>query len=71
MMKVKWVEHIARVGKVRIAYNILAEKFYLKRLFGRSKRKWKDRITIGSQEMCMKAWTGFIWLRIRTTGGLL
>jgi hypothetical protein len=36
-----------------------------------SKHKWKENIKIGLREIGCSGWTGFIWLRIRTSGGLL
>jgi hypothetical protein len=40
-----------------------------KRPVGRTRRRWDDiRSDLG--EIGWKVWTGFIWLRIGTTGGL-
>jgi len=33
--------------------------------------RWKDNIRMDLREIGERAWTGFIWLRIGTSGGLL
>jgi len=33
--------------------------------------KWEDNIKMDVMEMGWKPWTGFIWLRTCTSGGLL
>jgi hypothetical protein len=42
-----------------------------KRSLGRTRRRWEDNIKMGLQEVGWGAWTGLIWLRIGTGGGLL
>jgi hypothetical protein len=42
-----------------------------RRPHGRARRKWEDNIKIDVREVGWGAWTGFIWLRIGTGGGLL
>jgi hypothetical protein len=42
-----------------------------KRPRGRPEGKWEDNIKIDLREMDGVVWTGFICLRIRTSGGLL
>jgi hypothetical protein len=37
--KIKWTAHVARMGEMRISYNILVGKPEGKRLFGRPRRK--------------------------------
>jgi hypothetical protein len=37
----------------------------------RSKNRWEDNIKMDIQEVGWGAWTGLIWLRIGTSGGLL
>jgi hypothetical protein len=38
---------------------------------GRSKRRWEDNIKYSVDKWDGEAWTGLIWLRIWTGGGLL
>jgi hypothetical protein len=49
----------------------LVEKLKRKRTFGRPGRKWEDNIKIDIREVGKEAYTGFIWLRLVTGGGLL
>jgi hypothetical protein len=42
-----------------------------KRILGRHSSRWEDNITIYVKKQGAKLWTGFIWLRIGTSGGLL
>jgi hypothetical protein len=32
--------------------------------------KWKDNIKMDLEEICVRMWTEFMWLRIGTGGGL-
>jgi len=54
----KLAGHIARMGEMRYAYKIVIEKREGKRPLGRPGRRWA-------------VWTGCIWFRIGTSGGLL
>jgi hypothetical protein len=56
--RIRWVGHVARMGEKRNAYRILMGKPEGKRPLGRPRRRWV-------------VWTGLIWLRIGTSGGLL
>ena len=38
---------------------------------GRPRHRWEDNIKMDLQEVGWGAWTGLIWLRIGTGGGLL
>jgi hypothetical protein len=42
-----------------------------RRPLGRSRRRWEDNIKMDLQGVGRGIWTGLIWLRIRTGGGLL
>jgi hypothetical protein len=57
-------------GEKRNAYRILVGKPEGKRPLGRPRRRWVDNIKMGLREDGM-VWTGSIWLRIGTSGGLL
>jgi hypothetical protein len=52
----------------RNAYRILLGKSEGKRALGRPRRRWVDNIKTDLREI---GWTGSIWLRIGTSGGLL
>jgi hypothetical protein len=39
--------------------------------FIRSRRRCQDNSKIILKKICVMVWTGFIWLRIGTSGGLL
>jgi hypothetical protein len=59
---------VARMGEMRNACNILVGKSEGKRPLGRRRRSWENNI---KRWMGGKMWTGFIWLRIGTIGGIL
>jgi hypothetical protein len=70
----RWVGHVARMGEGRSAYRILEGRPEGRRPLGRPRRRWEDNIKIYLQEVRWGgggAWTGLIWLRIGTGGGLL
>jgi hypothetical protein len=56
-------------GDKRSAYKILVGNPEGKRPLGRSRHTWGDNINRHLKEIVI--WTGFIWLRIGTGGGLL
>jgi hypothetical protein len=43
----------------------------MSKTFERCKHRWDDNIKMDSKKYDGMAWTGFIWLRIGTSGGLL
>jgi hypothetical protein len=55
----------------RGAYRVLVGRPEGRRPLGRPRRRWEDNIKMDLQEMGWGAWTGLIWLRIGTGGGLL
>jgi hypothetical protein len=61
------------MGEKRNAYRILVGKPEGRRPLGRPSRRWVDNIKIDIREIGWDgvAWTGSIWLRIGTSGGLL
>ena len=59
------------MGEMGGAYRVLVEKLKRKRTFGRPRRKWEDNIKTDLREVGKEAFTGFIWLRLGTGGGLL
>jgi hypothetical protein len=69
--RMRWAGHVACMGEGRGAYRILVGRPEGRRPLGRRKRRWEDNIKIDLQEVRWGAWTGLIWLRIGTGGGLL
>jgi hypothetical protein len=55
----------------RDACRILGGKSKGRRQFGRSRRRLEDNIEMDIREVGWRAWSGSIWLRIGTVGGLL
>jgi hypothetical protein len=68
---IRWIGHVARMGKGRGAYRILVGRPEGRRPLGRPRRRWENNIKMDLQEVGWGAWTGLIWLRIGTGGGLL
>jgi len=42
--RIKWAGHVARMGEMRITYNILTENLERKRPLRRPRSKWEDNI---------------------------
>jgi hypothetical protein len=61
--RMRWAGHVARMGKGIGVYRILVGKPEGNRPVGRLRRRWEDNIKMGR--------TGFIWLRIGSSGGLV
>jgi hypothetical protein len=61
------------MGKNRDAYRVLAGKPEEKGPLGITRRGWEDNNRMYIREIGWGGgvWTGFIWLRIGTSGGLL
>jgi hypothetical protein len=55
----------------RNAYRILVGKAEVKRPIGRPISRWVENNKIDLREIGRMVWTGSIWLRIGTSGGLL
>jgi hypothetical protein len=70
--RMKWAGHVARMGEGRNVYRVLVGKTegksHLKDqgVDGRMGSKWTLGRSVGGG-----VWSGFIWLRIATVGGLL
>jgi hypothetical protein len=69
--RLRWAEHVARMGERRGAYRVLVGKPEGRRPLGRPRRRWEDNIKMDLREVGWGAWTGSIWLRIGTGGELL
>ena len=59
------------MGEMRSAYRVVVGRPDWRRPFGKHMRRWKGNIKINLRKVGWGAWTGFIWLRIGTAGGLL
>jgi hypothetical protein len=60
------------MGERRGAYRALVGKPEGRRPLGRPRRRWEDNIKMDLREVIWRgSWTGSIWLRIGTGGGLL
>jgi hypothetical protein len=59
------------MGEGRGAYRILVGRPEGRRPLGRPRRRYDDNIKMNLQEVGWGAWTGLIWLRIGTGGGVL
>ena len=56
----------------RGVYRVLVRKHEEKRPLGRPRHRWEDNIKMDLLEVEWEgAWTGLIWFRIGTDGGLL
>jgi hypothetical protein len=69
--RMRWAGHVPHMGEGRGAYRILVGKPEGRRPLGRPRRRWENSIKMDFQEAGLGAWTGLIWLRIGTGGGLL
>jgi hypothetical protein len=56
-------------GSKSNGYRILVGKLQVRRPLGRPRGRWVDNIKMGPREIGWEVWTGFICLRIRTSGG--
>jgi hypothetical protein len=69
--RMRWADHVARIGEKRNAYTLLMVKPEGKRPLGRPRRRWVDNIRMDIGEVGWGDWTGLVWLRIGTGGELL
>jgi hypothetical protein len=57
--------------EVRGAYRVLVGRPEGKRPLGRPRRRWEDNIRMDLRETGIDGRTGFGWLRIGSSGGIL
>jgi hypothetical protein len=69
LRRMRWAEHVIHRREKRYACRILVGKPEGKRPLGRPIRSWADNIKIDLRDKM--GWTGSIWLRTGTSGGLL
>jgi hypothetical protein len=62
--RMRWAGYVARMG--RLAYRIFVGRPEGRKALGRPRRRWEDKMKMDLQD-----WTGLVWLRIGTGGGLL
>jgi len=68
LRRIRCTRHVALLGEMTNAYNILVGKPEGKKgPFGRPRRRWEDNIRTDLSEMDEKVWTEFIWLIIGTS----
>jgi hypothetical protein len=63
----RWAKHAARIGKRIGTYEVLVGKPEGKRI----RRRWEDNIKWVFRKWDDVSWTGLIWHRTGTDGGLL
>jgi len=68
--RMRWAEHVARLGEDRGVHRVLVGKPEGKRPLGRPRRRWEDNIKMDLQELGGVE-TGWSWLRIGKGGGHL
>jgi len=71
LRRMRWARHVAHMGERRDAYKFLVGKPEGRRPHGRPRRGWEDNIKMESQEVGCGTWSGLIWLRIGTGGGVI
>jgi hypothetical protein len=69
--RMRGVGHVARMEERRGVYRVLVGKPECKRPLGRPRRRWEDNIKLDLREKGIDGRTGFGWLRIGSSGGLL
>jgi hypothetical protein len=69
--RLRWALHVARIGETRNAYRIWVGKAEGKRPPGRTRHRYNNNIKVDVGEVGLLAWTGLMWVKVRTSGGLL
>jgi hypothetical protein len=64
--RMKWAEHVARIGATRNAYRILVGKPEGKRPLGQPRRRWMDHIKMDHREI---GWDGMDWIELAQDTG--
>jgi hypothetical protein len=59
--RMRWAEHVARMGEVRGVYRVLVGKPEGKRTLGRLRRRWEDNIKMDVRETVIN---GMNWIRL-------
>jgi hypothetical protein len=69
--RMRWAEHVARMGEERKVCKVLVGKTEGKRPLGRQRRRCENGIRMDLREIGLGVWIGFDWLRTGTGGGQL
>jgi hypothetical protein len=69
--RMRWAEHVARMGRGEMCTGFWWDSQKEKRPLERPRHRWEDGIKMDHREIGWGVWSGFSWLRIGTTGGLL
>jgi hypothetical protein len=69
--RMRWAGHVVRMGEGSDVYRVLIGRPEGKRPPGRPRRRWEDNIKMDLREIWIDGGTGFSWLRIGSSGGLL
>jgi hypothetical protein len=70
--RMRWARHVTRMGRKYVyAYRILVGNPKGKRPLGRLRRRWDDNIKTDLRGIVCSIVTGFTWLRVETSCGLL
>jgi hypothetical protein len=67
----RWAGHVARIEQGRGGFSVLVGRPKGKRPLGRPRLRWEDKIKTNLREIGSMGLTGFGWLRIGSSGGLL
>jgi len=67
----KWAGRVARVGERRGACKFVVWETRGKETTWKPRLRWEDNIKNGYLGFWKGSWTGLMWLRIGTDGGLL
>jgi hypothetical protein len=59
--RLRWAEHVARMGERRGAYRALVGKPEGRKPLGRPRRRWEDNIKIKLREV---GWAGMDWIHL-------
>jgi hypothetical protein len=62
--------YVARIGEKGNVFMISVGRPEGKRPLGRPRRRWVNNIKMDLREIGWMVWTGLIWFRIGTSGGL-
>jgi hypothetical protein len=66
----RWAGHVERIGGGERCIQDFVGRPEGRRPLEIPRRRWEDNIKMDLQEVEWGAWTGLIWLRIGTGGGL-